>query len=309
MSKGWGDSDSEDEDHHQHNRHHESPPAHEPEDHHEQEHQDEQQASSPPVKEQKPKTFTFPEQPPFTAYVGNLAFGIQDAQALEEAIVELAEQHNKDIKVVSARVMKDRETQRSRGFGYVEVETLDHLKAFMELHTVEMAGRRLNLDTATQRRNSNRNSFRNSGVDGSSFRGGKFAGRGEQKQQEPLDPNKQRPSFKLKPRSKPLEGSLEDSGSDIFGGGKARDEQSWRERRDSDRSHSDRRLSGRGRGRGGRGGRGRGRGEGRGREGRGGTEKKKSEPKPTPKVVEPEKPKPVKVQNAFAALAMDSDSD
>jgi RNA recognition motif-containing protein len=47
-------------------------------------------------------------------YVGNLAWGVTN-----EDLLELFGQHGK---VVSAQVISDRETGRSRGFGFVEME-------------------------------------------------------------------------------------------------------------------------------------------------------------------------------------------
>lgn len=47
-------------------------------------------------------------------YVGNLSYGISD-QDLEEIFQEFGE-------VISAKVIKDRETGRSKGFAFVEME-------------------------------------------------------------------------------------------------------------------------------------------------------------------------------------------
>ena len=138
------------------------------------------------------------------------------------------------LQIVNVRIVRDHATGRPRGFGYLQVETADQLRMLMNLpDTVEMAGRRLQLDTAKpkggkEQRGSMRKKGPDSGIDGSKFQGGSFSNR------ESTESPKQRPSLLLKPRSgREKEGSesnLSASSSSIFGGGKARDEQSWRDR-------------------------------------------------------------------------------
>jgi len=176
-------------------------------------------------------------------------------------------------------------------------------------------------------------------VDGSSFRGGQFnrressssSLRRQSSVSSETSETRQRPSLKLAPRSKPVEGQKESSASNLFGSGKARDDSEWERRRPE--TKQDRRGSGNG----GRGGGGGGRGKGKGGPGnktggRGGgggrgkqqggkdgpkkTQQKEKEADAAPKtvlkappVVEPPKPSTTKVQNKFSALNMDSDSD
>jgi RNA recognition motif-containing protein len=54
--------------------------------------------------------------------------------------------------VSSVKIIKDRETQRSRGFGFVEMPSDDQAKAAMEaLANYEMGGRNINVSEARQR--------------------------------------------------------------------------------------------------------------------------------------------------------------
>ena len=78
-----------------------------------------------------------------TIYVGNLPWA-----ATEDDLTALVSPH---ATVLSARIASDRETGRSRGFGFVEVED-DHLdKAVDALQNVEMGGRVLTVNEARRR--------------------------------------------------------------------------------------------------------------------------------------------------------------
>jgi RNA recognition motif-containing protein len=78
-----------------------------------------------------------------TIYVGNLPWA-----ATEDDLVALVSPH---ATVLSARIASDRETGRSRGFGFVEVED-DHLDQAVEaLQNVEMGGRVLTINEARPR--------------------------------------------------------------------------------------------------------------------------------------------------------------
>lgn len=74
-------------------------------------------------------------------YVGNLSF-----KAREEDLNELFGQYGT---VTSAKVITDRETGRSRGFGFVEYETPEEAqKAIEELDGKESLGRNLRVNIA-----------------------------------------------------------------------------------------------------------------------------------------------------------------
>jgi RNA recognition motif-containing protein len=74
-------------------------------------------------------------------YVGNLPFS-----TTEDTLRELFEQHGN---TVSVRVITDRETGRSRGFGFVEFEEESAAeKALQALNGAELEGRALRVNEA-----------------------------------------------------------------------------------------------------------------------------------------------------------------
>ncbi|MFC1542398.1 RNA recognition motif domain-containing protein [Pseudomonadota bacterium] len=77
-------------------------------------------------------------------YVGNLSFRTDDEE-LREVFAEFGD-------VVSAKVIMDRETDRSRGFGFVEMSTDDEGNAAIEaLDGAEVSGRNLRVNEAKPR--------------------------------------------------------------------------------------------------------------------------------------------------------------
>lgn len=78
-------------------------------------------------------------------YVGNLSFHVDD-QRLYETFAAFGE-------VRSARVIRDRETGRSRGFGFVEMPNESEAKtAIQALNGAEHQGRTLRVNEAQPRR-------------------------------------------------------------------------------------------------------------------------------------------------------------
>ena len=74
-------------------------------------------------------------------YVGNLSFDTTD-QELEQSFSEHGE-------VTSAVVVKDRDTDRSRGFGFVEfAQEADAQKAKGAMNGTDLGGRALKVDEA-----------------------------------------------------------------------------------------------------------------------------------------------------------------
>ncbi|MFP4055366.1 MAG: RNA recognition motif domain-containing protein [Candidatus Brocadiia bacterium] len=74
-------------------------------------------------------------------YVGNLSYDMDDA-ALRAAFEAYGE-------VTSAQVITDRDTGRSRGFGFVEMPSDEEARAAMEgLNGSEVMGRNLNVERA-----------------------------------------------------------------------------------------------------------------------------------------------------------------
>ncbi len=77
-------------------------------------------------------------------YVGNLAFST-DSAALRTLFAEYGE-------VTNAQVIEDRDTGRSRGFGFVEMASAaDAEKAIAEINGTSVDGRQLNVNVARER--------------------------------------------------------------------------------------------------------------------------------------------------------------
>lgn len=77
-------------------------------------------------------------------YVGNLTYGMTDT--------DLQNLFSPFGTVESAQVIMDRETGRSKGFGFVEMGTSDEAKAAIQgLHENEVNGRKLTVNEARPR--------------------------------------------------------------------------------------------------------------------------------------------------------------
>jgi len=77
-------------------------------------------------------------------YVGNLAWSVDDAE-LEALFSAMGTVH-------SARVITDRDTGRSRGFGFVELDDDAASQAIEELNGSEVGGRQLKVNEAIDKR-------------------------------------------------------------------------------------------------------------------------------------------------------------
>jgi len=76
-------------------------------------------------------------------YVGNLPWSSDDA-SLRELFATVGE-------VLSVAVISDRETGRSRGFGFIEMDDADADKAIAELNGREVDGREWRANEARER--------------------------------------------------------------------------------------------------------------------------------------------------------------
>ncbi len=78
-------------------------------------------------------------------YVGNISYSVT-----EENIQELFEQHGK---VNSVKIIIDRYTQRSKGFGFVEMEDEKEAdEAINAINGIEFLGRNLKVNEAREKR-------------------------------------------------------------------------------------------------------------------------------------------------------------
>jgi len=98
-------------------------------------------------------------------YVGNLSYGI-DSSALEQLFAQFGT-------VSSAQVISDRETGRSKGFGFVEMSSDDEAtKAIAEMNGKQHDGRALTVNEARPREE------RGGGGGGGGYGGGRGGGGG-----------------------------------------------------------------------------------------------------------------------------------
>jgi hypothetical protein len=99
------------------------------------EEQDEEHDSDEEDLEMPAKTYDFPRGPPFTAFVGNLAFTVKEPDQLQAAIADaVADRFGEKINTIGGKIATDRrDGDKHRGFGYVEVETLEHVRTVLLL--------------------------------------------------------------------------------------------------------------------------------------------------------------------------------
>jgi cold-inducible RNA-binding protein len=101
-------------------------------------------------------------------FVGSLAYSVTD-QELEEFFAVAG-------KVESAKVIIDRETNRSKGFGFVEMSSEEEAKAAIDqLNGKDLNGRAVAIDQAKPQENRERRPY-NGGGDRGGDRGG-YGGR------------------------------------------------------------------------------------------------------------------------------------
>ncbi len=92
-------------------------------------------------------------------YVGNLPFNMG-----EEDLREIFEEYGE---VASAKIIMDKFTGRSKGFGFVEMEDdAEANKAIEELNNAEVAGRNIKVNESKPRENNNRGGGYNRGGGG-----------------------------------------------------------------------------------------------------------------------------------------------
>jgi RNA recognition motif-containing protein len=158
-----------------------------------------------------------PANPPYTAFVGNLPFGVN-----EEDIAAFF--RGTDIK--SIRVPLDKESGKSRGYGYVEFEDVESLEKAIRSSGRFILDRKIRVDVATERKQEDRPPRRNERPDRGERDNGPSNWRSEPKDTDPRDghqsPPRERKRLDLKPRTAPSNtpstGGANKPKEDIFGG-------------------------------------------------------------------------------------------
>jgi RNA recognition motif-containing protein len=105
-------------------------------------------------------------------YVGNLSYNTDDA-SLSAAFAQHGQVRN-------ASVVRDRETGRSRGFGFVEMASDEEaLNAIAAMNGAELDGRTLNVNEARPREDRPRGGGGGGGYGGGGGGGGGYGGGGD----------------------------------------------------------------------------------------------------------------------------------
>ncbi|MBW8360669.1 MAG: RNA-binding protein [Kaistella sp.] len=103
-------------------------------------------------------------------FVSNINYATKE-ESLQDLFSEFGE-------VSSAKIITDRETGRSRGFGFVEMSDEDGKNAIEALNGKELDGKELNISEAKPREDKPRRSFDNNRGGGGGYGGGNRGGGG-----------------------------------------------------------------------------------------------------------------------------------
>jgi hypothetical protein len=88
-----------------------------------------EESPQPDGPSQPQREYILPTEPPYKAFVGNVAFVINEHEQLANEIKRLClERFQTDVKIVSSNLAQERKTGQMRGFGYVQVETLEMVR-------------------------------------------------------------------------------------------------------------------------------------------------------------------------------------
>ena len=101
-------------------------------------------------------------------FVSNINYSTRE-ESLQDLFSEFGE-------VSSAKIITDRETGRSRGFGFVEMGDEDGKNAIEALNGKELDGKELNVSEAKPREDKPRRSFDNNRSGGGGYGGGNRGG-------------------------------------------------------------------------------------------------------------------------------------
>jgi len=100
--------------------------------------------ASKPTKKSPPRKNNADANRVMSIFVGNLAYKVRGRQ-----LAALFEPYGK---IQSLRIVKDRETGKAKGFGFIEMSERDALKAIAELNNTEFFGRNLKVSEANSQK-------------------------------------------------------------------------------------------------------------------------------------------------------------
>lgn len=104
-------------------------------------------------------------------YVGNLSYTVTEQ--------ELEDFFSSEGKVVSVKIIKDRDTGQAKGFGFVEMETPEAAEAVIsKLNGQDFKGRAIRISEAREKPRGEGGGFRGGRGGGGGFRGGRGGGGG-----------------------------------------------------------------------------------------------------------------------------------
>nr|CAD7258714.1 unnamed protein product [Timema shepardi] len=111
-----------------------------------------------------------PTQPPYTAYIGNLPQGL-----VQGDVDKIFDNMDPKVRTKNVRLMKDRETDRFRGYCYVEFDELSELERVLDLNGVlEVEGHIIKIDIAEGKKDRGGGGFDRSRGRGFSERGNRI---------------------------------------------------------------------------------------------------------------------------------------
>ena len=80
-----------------------------------------------------PKEYVLPDghAPPYTAFIGSLPFDLRNSNDLGAEVEGMLQKREPGVRIRDVRLMTERDTGKSRGYGYVEFDTPEEVRIMM----------------------------------------------------------------------------------------------------------------------------------------------------------------------------------